>query len=371
MASFDALAGWDEYGCGDNHQDQRLVKYIRAKDSKVSRKVLVEKFELVEVFKLPVAMMLADPYMTVAATDAYMTAAATDAYMTAAATGPYIATTTCPYIATTPDPYITAKATATYPWNTNTMTRPYMSVEATGGLTTTTRPFAPRSPPSSGPYITTTDGSCDVVGNSDTYEAFWRTRNVTIRGVFVNGEPVWGTAEYHNGMSYVGMFAGCIPHGFGEKRAGASVYKGRFHQGRRHGRGLLLDAAKHRIYVGWFEDDFLHGQSICVNFTWSVEHNLVTHSRYLMTHEHGVRTKCGTTTQGDVTVFSGLAHEEFLKFYRECEKSVEVAVGRKRLREVDEATECLWKPVGEDEYMSHMRSYVAPVASARRRQWAY
>jgi hypothetical protein len=90
-----------------------------------------------------------------------------------------------------------------------------------------------------------------------------------------------------------------------------------------------------------------------------------------MTHEHGVRTKCGTTTQGDVTVFSGLAHEEFLKFYRECEKSVEVAVGRKRLREVDEATECLWKPVGEDEYMSHMRSYVAPVASARRRQWAY
>jgi hypothetical protein len=54
-----------------------------------------------------------------------------------------------------------------------------------------------------------------------------------------------GTAEYKNGMSYTGMSTGCVPHDLGEKRAGASVCKGCFNLGMRHGRGLLFDADNH------------------------------------------------------------------------------------------------------------------------------
>ncbi|KAJ1465062.1 hypothetical protein T484DRAFT_1757658 [Baffinella frigidus] len=62
-----------------------------------------------------------------------------------------------------------------------------------------------------------------VVDRGDVYEAFWRTSELTLRGVFVNGEPVWGEAEYANGMSYTGSLRGGRPHGFGVKRMDGSV----------------------------------------------------------------------------------------------------------------------------------------------------
>lgn len=199
------------------------------------------------------------------------------------------------------------------------------------------------------PSTVTNPNGGTTKGNSDAFEAFWRTEDVSIRGVFVNGEPTWGSAEYSNGMSYTGMFAGCVPHGFGEKRAGSSMYKGRFKEGMRHGRGTLLDSKNHRLYLGTFKDDLPHGDLMCVQFAWSDKHKHVTHSRRLTTFVEGIVVKSVHTDQGNVSTLSGLAHEEFLQYYRRCEKSVEDRVGKKRLRETNEPV-CLWQPTGSDDY---------------------
>ena len=205
--------------------------------------------------------------------------------------------------------------------------------------------------------------SGDTVDRGDIYEAFWRTHNVSIRGVFANGEPLWGTADYRNGMSYTGMFSGCIPHGFGEKRAGASVFKGRFKHGMRHGRGLFLDASHFRLYLGPFSDDLPDGIHICISFTWSVTHKRVKHSRNSLTFEKGNLVKKSPTVESNIVTLSGLSYEEFLKFYREAEKTVEDFLARKRLADMG-AEEFLWQPVRSELYPKAIADVAAEAVNA-------
>jgi hypothetical protein len=205
------------------------------------------------------------------------------------------------------------------------------------------------------PKAVVTDNDID---RGDVYEAFSRTKDVTIRGVFVNGEPVWGTAQYHNGMSYTGMFAGGVPHGFGEKRSGASVYKGRFHKGERHGRGMQFDARNFRLYAGMFDNDMPHGKSLCIVFSWSKTQKRVLHTRSVLEFDHGVLITCEKTTKGGVYPLSGLENEEFLEMYRHGEKALEDFVARFRLKEV-RAEEHLWQPVAVEYGSSHYGHVVA------------
>ena len=188
-----------------------------------------------------------------------------------------------------------------------------------------------------------------TIDRGDVYEAFWRTSNVSIRGIFANGEPVWGTAEYRNGMSYTGMFKGCIPDGFGEKRAGASVFKGRFKEGMRDGRGLFLDASHFRLYMGTFKDDQPHGAHLCIHFKWSATEKRVTHSRSSLLFEDGTLVKCAQNTSANIAKLAGLCYEEFLKYYREGEKAMEDFVARKYLADSG-AAEFLWQPVRSELY---------------------
>jgi hypothetical protein len=183
-----------------------------------------------------------------------------------------------------------------------------------------------------------------TVDRGDIYEAFWRTSNVSIRGIFANGEPTWGTAEYRNGMSYTGMFKGCVPDGFGEKRAGASVFKGRFKEGMRHGRGLFLDASHFRLYVGTFRNDQPHGAHLCIHYKWASNHKRVTHTRTSLLFDDGTLTKCEKNTMANVSSLSGLLYEEFFKYYREGEKAMEDFVARQRLADIG-ADGFLWQPV--------------------------
>jgi len=180
----------------------------------------------------------------------------------------------------------------------------------------------------------------------DVYEAFWRTEKHSIRGVFANGEPVWGTAEYSNGMTYTGSFKDCLPDGFGEKRMGASVFKGQFKGGMRHGRGVFLDASHFRLYAGTFVNDQPHGDHLCILYNWSETKKHATHSRNLLGFQHGVLIKMEKDVMeaANVNTLSGLVYEEFLKFYREGEKCVEDFVARQRLADIG-AEPFLWQPV--------------------------
>jgi hypothetical protein len=181
------------------------------------------------------------------------------------------------------------------------------------------------------------------VDHGDVYEAFWRSPSSSIRGIFANGEPIWGTAEYYNGMSYTGMFKGGIPDGFGEKRSGASVYKGRFKHGLRDGRGLLFEANHNRLYMGTFVEDKPDGIFLCIVFSWSTTKKSVVHTRSALQFKHGELLSFEKNTAANVTTLTGLCYEEFLKFYREGEKHVEDTVVRKRLRDMG-AEETLWHP---------------------------
>jgi hypothetical protein len=188
-----------------------------------------------------------------------------------------------------------------------------------------------------------------TIDRGDIYEAFWRTSNVSIRGTFANGEPVWGTAEYRNGMSYTGMFKGCLPDGFGEKRAGASVFKGRFKEGMRHGRGLFLDASHFRLYMGTFKDDQPHGAHLCMHYKWSTKAKRVTHTRSSLLFENGTLVKCAKNEAANVAKLAGLCYEEFLKYYREGEKAMEDFVARQMLADIG-ADDFLWQPVRYELY---------------------
>jgi hypothetical protein len=180
----------------------------------------------------------------------------------------------------------------------------------------------------------------------DVYEAFWRTEKHSIRGVFANGEPVWGTAEYSNGMTYTGSFKSCMPDGFGEKRMGASVFKGQFKGGMRHGRGVFFDASHFRLYAGTFINDQPHGEHLCILYNWSATQKRATHSRNILGFEHGVLIKMekDVMESANVNNLSGLVYEEFLKFYREGEKCVEDFVARQKLADIG-AEPFLWQPV--------------------------
>jgi len=176
----------------------------------------------------------------------------------------------------------------------------------------------------------------------DAYEAFHRTSDVTMRGCFVNGEITWGSAHYRNGMSYSGMFAGGVPHGFGEKRSGNSVYKGRFSEGKRHGRGALFDAIHHRLCLGTFENDVPAGKMICLLFSWSEKNSHVTYDRSLLTFSNGQLVCIEKRIDGRVEDFSGLSYDEFLDVFKQAERNVRGAVSRKRLQD-EGAPEILWK----------------------------
>ena len=188
-----------------------------------------------------------------------------------------------------------------------------------------------------------------TIDRGDIYEAFWRTSNVSIRGVFANGEPVWGTAQYRNGMSYTGMFSACLPDGFGEKRARASVFAGRFKNGMRHGRGLFVDASHFRLYLGPFSNDLPHGVHLCITFRWSASQKRVTHTRNTLMFEKGILVQMSTNANANVVTLSGLCYEEFLKYYREAEKATEDFMARKRLADMG-AEEFLWQPVRSELY---------------------
>ena len=184
-----------------------------------------------------------------------------------------------------------------------------------------------------------------TVDRGDVYEAFWRTPEVSIRGTFVNGEPVWGEAEYRNGMSYTGSFKGAQAHGFGVKRMGDSMHKGRFEKGLRHGRGILVEASRHRLYAGMFHHDKPHGTFICILFFWCAKTKTVQHKRRLLEFDNGTLTSSEIAPNVNVSQLSGLAPEEFLVLYRHAEKLVEDNRTKKLLRDTN-ADKILWTPVG-------------------------
>lgn len=188
-----------------------------------------------------------------------------------------------------------------------------------------------------------------TIDRGDVYEAFRRTEHLSNRGVFANGQPIWGTAEYRNGMCYTGMFKDGLPDGFGEKRAGSSVYRGRFKGGHRHGKGVYLNTTNSRLYVGTFSNDKPHGGHLCIEFKWDERVQRVTHSRTTVVFEHGVVLEQQKSDEDNVNNLSGMSYEEFLKIYREGEKSMEDSIARKILRDM-KAPACLWQPVRYESY---------------------
>ena len=184
------------------------------------------------------------------------------------------------------------------------------------------------------------------VDRGDVYEAFWRTSELTLRGIFINGEPVWGEVGYRNGMSYNGSLSGGQPHGFGVKQKNGSIYKGRFKNGFRHGRGIMVEANQYRLYVGTFSNDRPNGIMLCIQFGWCTNAKTVQHSRRLLSFDdNGVVTKTTKAPNVNITDLSGLAPEEFLQMYRHAEKLVEDFMTKKFLRK-HKADEVLWTPVG-------------------------
>ena len=189
------------------------------------------------------------------------------------------------------------------------------------------------------------EGGATTVDRGDVYEAFRRTSETSLRGVFVNNEPVWGEVEYRNGMSYTGALSGGLAHGFGVKRMGASLFKGCFDKGMRHGPGILLQSKHHRLYAGKFHNDKPHGQSLCILFCWCTKTKTIQHTRTLLEFEHGVLIKSEKAPKVNVSALSGLTHEEFLSIYRQGEKALEDHMIKKFLEEAG-AEPMFWTPVG-------------------------
>jgi hypothetical protein len=189
------------------------------------------------------------------------------------------------------------------------------------------------------------EGAATTVDRGDVYEAFWRTSELSLRGIFVNNEPVWGDAEYRNGMSYTGGLSGGMAHGFGVKRMGASVYKGRFDKGLRHGPGLLLQATRYSLFAGKFHNDKPHGPSLCIIFAWCTKTNTVQHQRTLLQFDHGVLTSSQKAPKVNVSNLSGLSQEEFLQIYRQGEKALEDNMTKNFMKEA-QAEPMLWTPIG-------------------------
>jgi hypothetical protein len=140
------------------------------------------------------------------------------------------------------------------------------------------------------------------------------------------------------------MFTNGVPHGFGEKRSGDSVYKGRFREGQRHGRGALFDSLNHRLCLGTFENDVPDGEMICLLFSWSAKSANVTYDRSLLTFSKGQLVSITKTIAGRIEDFSGLSYDEFLDLFKQAESNVRSVVSRKRLQD-DGAPEVLWKKV--------------------------
>ena len=68
-----------------------------------------------------------------------------------------------------------------------------------------------------------------------------------------------------------------------------------------------------------------------------------------LTFVKGVLVKQCSTELSNIVTLSGLSYEEFLKFYREAEKTAEDFVARKRLADMG-AEEFLWQPVRSELY---------------------
>jgi hypothetical protein len=169
----------------------------------------------------------------------------------------------------------------------------------------------------------------------DIYEAFRRTSDMSIRGIFANGEPVWGTAHYRNGMQYTGSFSGGVADGFGEKHAGKSVYRGRFVKGLRHGRGCLLDSNNYRLFLGMFKDDAPDGEVLMIMFGWSNSKKRSFTAHTLVTFFKGEPVKkVDNVTCNNAQGRSGLHPEEFMEMFRMAERLVEATTSRKRLLEM-------------------------------------
>jgi hypothetical protein len=189
------------------------------------------------------------------------------------------------------------------------------------------------------------DAATTMKDRGDIYDAFKRTSDVSIRGIFANGEPVWGTAHYRGGMTYKGPFVDGIPHGFGDKHAGHSMYRGRFEKGMRHGRGALVDSKTYRIFMGEFQNDIPVGEFLMIMFGWSTTLQHPYTVKALLSFSDGEVVQKTETTKGNANRYSGLEAEEFMELFRDCEKQVEAAMSRKRLRDMG-AEECLCTQFG-------------------------
>jgi hypothetical protein len=187
-------------------------------------------------------------------------------------------------------------------------------------------------------------GPASIV-REDVYEAFWRTDYLTIRGIFANGEPIWGEVQYNNGMSFIGGLNGGRPHGFGVKRMATSVYKGVFENGDRHGKGILVNAKDFTLYAGCFVKDKPHGVLLRITFVWDKTKGNVQHNRSLVRFEHGTIVTEEKARPVNVSMMSGLAPEEFLQMYREGEKSLEDSMILDALRKTS-IDPILLEPVG-------------------------
>ncbi|KAJ1470475.1 hypothetical protein T484DRAFT_1753826 [Baffinella frigidus] len=183
------------------------------------------------------------------------------------------------------------------------------------------------------------------VDRGDVYEGYWRTHDLSLRGTFVNGEPVWGEVEYRNGMSYTGSLRGGKPNGFGTKRMGFSVYKGRFKDGDRHGNGLFLDARNFRLYAGPYVDDKPHGLALCIRFCWCPKLKVVQHVRSVVRFQSGDLVSSKPAPSVNVSVMCGLSQEEFLKIYREGEKALEDSMIRNTVSGLG-FEDVFWTPAG-------------------------
>jgi hypothetical protein len=292
----DDLRGWDHDAADE--KDHRLFKFIRPHQAHIALTAMPEKFEVVAVIALPPTVLL-------------------DVQQQQPMPKPDASTSTTTTSTTTTTTTSTAASTA-----------------ATAASTAATTPGRKHAA---------------ITDYGDVVEAHWRTSELSMRGTFVNGEPVWGEVEYRNGMSYLGSLRGGVAHGFGTKRLGPSVYKGQFYEGMRHGSGLFLDARNFRLYAGTYVNDKQHGRSVCIQFCWSTKLSVVQHNRTLVNFEHGVLISTDTPPKVSVSSLCGLSQEEFLKLYREGEKAIEDSMVRHSVHDLG-FDEVFWTPVSAEGY---------------------
>ena len=100
-----------------------------------------------------------------------------------------------------------------------------------------------------------------------------------------------------------------------------------------------------------------------MSFTWSMTRKRVQHSRNSLTFEKGNLVKKSSTAESNIVTLSGLSYEEFMKFYREAEKTVEDFLARKRLADMG-AEEFLWQPVRSELYPKAIADVAAEAVNA-------